>query len=339
MVTHLVKHMTPIDGISSNRVMATRSIGKISGKVKPVRSYAEMEYSYDIDPSNGDPNISESTIFPSGKYDALDFKPLWDGHRFVGWFKDSASPSASIPSMSGEIMADTPVIYALKTIYAHWQLPVTVTFDAESGGGVLPEGWTANYYAGQPFGTLPKPTHETLNFIGWYDGNGNKITSSSIVPDGGASFTARFSSASFEVDLNSEWRLSEDQSNPDTALYEGVYESFSNHGVDNKFAKMYIRLVGYTNFRIYIRSYAESNYDYAMAFNPDVDVVSLPSYTTTGVKAHTRGNQKSGQDLSSYTPVDYELDGGEHFIAVVYRKDSSVGVGNDRGYVLIPKEQ
>jgi hypothetical protein len=315
-------------------------MGKIGGKVKPVRSYAEMKYVYEIDPANGDSVIIETAIFPSGKYDALDFIPNWHGHRFVGWFKNAASPSASIPSMSGEITADTPVIYVLKTIYAHWQLPVTIMFDATSNGGVLPEGWAAPYYyAGQPFGSLPKPTHETLNFVGWYDGNGNKITAASIVPDGGASFTARFASTSFEVDLNNEWRLSEDQSNPDPALYAGVYESFSNHGVDNNFAKMYIRLVGYTNFRIYIRSYAESNYDYTIAFNPDVDVVSLPSNTTTGVKAHTRGNQKSGQDLSSYTPVDYELDGGEHFIVVVYRKDSSAESGNDRGYVLVPYDQ
>lgn len=103
---------------------------------------------------------------------------------------------------------------------------------------------------------------------------------------------------------------------------------------------MYIRIDGYDTFTIYIRSYAESSYDYAMAFNPDVDVTSLPAYNTAGVKAHTRGNQKSGQQLADYTAVTYtDLGRASHFICVAYRKDSSTHSGNDRGYLLIPKQQ
>ena len=72
----------------------------------------------------------------------------------------------------------------------------------------------------------------------------------------------------------------------------------------------------------------------------NVDMTSNPSYITSGVKAHTRGNQQSGQSIVAYTKVTYTgLSGGDHFICIVYRKDSSVNSGNDRGYVLIPKEQ
>ena len=53
---------------------------------------------------------------------------------------------------------------------------------------------------------------------------------------------------------------------------------------------MYVRISGYDTFKLYIRSYAESNYDYTIAFNADVDVTSNPSSSTTGVKAHTSGN-------------------------------------------------
>lgn len=103
---------------------------------------------------------------------------------------------------------------------------------------------------------------------------------------------------------------------------------------------MYIRIDGYDTFTIYIRSYAESSFDYTIAFNPDVDVTSLPAYNTTGVKAHTRGNQKAGQTLADYTAVTYTgLGGTSHFICVAYRKDSSANNGNDRGYLLIPKQQ
>ena len=74
-------------------------------------------------------------------------------------------------------------------------------------------------------------------------------------------------------------------------MYDGVYESNSNYHVDNGFAKMYVRISGYNEFTIYIRSYAESYYDYTLAFNPDIDVTSNPSYNISGVKASTYGNQ------------------------------------------------
>ena len=74
--------------------------------------------------------------------------------------------------------------------------------------------------------------------------------------------------------------------------------------------------------------------------NLDIDVTSNPSYNMTGVKAHTYGNQQSSTAIGSYTKVEYNnIDGGEHFICVAYRKDVSVNSGNDRGYLLIPKEQ
>lgn len=69
-----------------------------------------------------------------------------------------------------------------------------------------------------------------------------------------------------------------------------MYESNSNYNVNNGYAKMYVRISGYDTFKLYIRSYAESNYDYTIAFNADVDVTSNPSSSTTGVKAHTSGN-------------------------------------------------
>jgi len=68
-----------------------------------------------------------------------------------------------------------------------------------------------------------------------------------------------------------------------------VYESYSNYHTNNAYAKMYVRISGYETFKLYIRSYAESSYDYTLAFNPDVDVTSNPSSSTTGVKAHTSG--------------------------------------------------
>jgi hypothetical protein len=52
-------------------------------------------------------------------------------------------------------------------------------------------------------------------------------------------------SSTYEVDLNNQWRMSSSQSNPDASLYDGVYESFSNHNIDEGKAKMYIKISGY----------------------------------------------------------------------------------------------
>lgn len=91
---------------------------------------------------------------------------------------------------------------------------------------------------------------------------------------------------------------------------------------------MYIDLTGYTEFDVYIRSYAESNYDYVTIFEPN----------STTEKASTKGKQNSGQDISSYTKVHYDNLTGEDRITITYRKDSSASNGNDQGYILISKQ-
>lgn len=147
-------------------------------------------------------------------------------------------------------------------------------------------------------------------------------------------------SSYYNVVLNDQWELSTSVANPDSALYDGVYQSFSNKGKDNTEARCYIDFVGYETFKVYIRSYAEGKYDYVVISNLDAELSKNPSSTSTGVKANTSGNQNSGTSISDYTLVEYTgLDGGEHRITVVYMKDNSSASGDDRGYLLIPKNQ
>jgi hypothetical protein len=148
--------------------------------------------------------------------------------------------------------------------------------------------------------------------------------------------------ASYTVDLNDgQWELTTAVANPDSTIYDGVYQSIKSKGVNNGYDTMYIDIVGCETFKLYIRSYAESNYDYVMVSQLDKTIIGSTSYSnTTLVKAHTRGNQKSGTAIVDYTLVEFTgIDGCEHRITVVYRKDSSSNSGDDRGYVLIPKEQ
>ena len=149
------------------------------------------------------------------------------------------------------------------------------------------------------------------------------------------------SSGTYTVNLNSQWEKTTAVTNPDSSLYDGVYRSTSNYHVHNTAAIMYIDISGLTSFKLYIRSYAESSFDYVMVSQLDQTINNSTSYSNTSlVKAHTRGNQQSGTALSSYTLVEFTgIDGGSHRITVVYRKDSSTNSGADRGYVLIPKSQ
>lgn len=143
----------------------------------------------------------------------------------------------------------------------------------------------------------------------------------------------------YTINLNDNWRQSANIINPDDSKYEGVYESFSNYNVNNGTATMTITLNNLNSFTLYIRSYAETYYDYIMVSQLDVEINGSTSYQyTAAVKAHTRTTQNSGTDFYSYTPVRFEdIGGGEHVITVVYRKDSGGNSYDDRGYILIDK--
>lgn len=223
----------------------------------------------------------------------------------------------------------------------------TITFDA--GNGSIAET-SKQIVSNRKIGELPELIcpEDMPYFGGWYtavNGEGDRITKDYRVTSD-ITLYALYSNTpftSYEVILNNQWQASTIV-NPDSNQYDGVYESFSNYNTGSKAAVMYIKIVGYTSFTIYIRSYAESSYDYTVAFNldtytPSNPLTSNPSSSTSGVKAHTSGKQNSGTAIGSYTKVEYTgIDSGEHYICVAYRKDGSVNNGTDRGYVLIDKQ-
>jgi hypothetical protein len=150
-----------------------------------------------------------------------------------------------------------------------------------------------------------------------------------------------FKPFNYVIDLNSNWEISTNISNPDSTTYDGVYQSYSNKGIGNSAATMYIDIIGYDNFKLYIRSYAEGNYDYVMVSQLDKAITNNSNYNdTTLIKAHTRASQSSGTTLSSYKLVEFtNIAEGEHRITVLYKKDGTGNNNDDRGYLLIPKDQ
>lgn len=348
MVSFAVRHVADT-ALAGGRVLPSRRKGASPGRVVATRRHFGIATSYQIDERNGSARTTIPVVFPDAKYDALDYTPSRTGYRFLGWY--------DAPSGGTQVTVADQVRYGVSPVYAHWQDHVTVTFDATTNGGAMPQGWTAPYYfAGQPFGTLPMPTHPTLNFGGWYLGD-DRVTSASLVPAGGAALVARYVARSGTVDLNGQWRASSNE-NPDSALYD-EYESFSNQWLEGTYdedldeevppapALMKITLVGFTEFTVYIRSWAESDYDFAVAFDPDVDARDVPARSWgygmdgyPGVKATTKGYQTDGTGgMDEWTEVTYRFDGGgEHVIWFAFSKDSSDSENDDQGFLLVPKE-
>lgn len=110
----------------------------------------------------------------------------------------------------------------------------------------------------------------------------------------------------------------------------------NNKGKASTYAVSKITVNKATNLTVYIRSYAESSYDYTMISNPNVS--SYPTLSSSSdVKAHTSSNQNSSSALDGYTKVEYYGLKQNDWIYVVYKKDKSNNVGADTGYFLIPE--
>lgn len=159
------------------------------------------------------------------------------------------------------------------------------------------------------------------------------VTASTVLVSG---TTYEAGGKSVIVNLNSQWVNSTKSS---ISGYK-CFQSNKSYNVTNGVDIMTITINGFTEFTCYIRSYAEPSFDYVMIGQLDKAITGSSSYSnTTMVKAHTRANPQSGTALSNYTKVTYSgIDGGEHTITVVYRKDGSTNNYDDRGYLLIPDE-
>lgn len=137
----------------------------------------------------------------------------------------------------------------------------------------------------------------------------------------------------YSVNLNDQWRLSEEIPNPDTYAFDGVYESFSNWNVNSATADMSIEIENKNEFSFYIRSYGEAGFDY-------IQVYELDKEYTGNVYATTKNKPNSNTGIGAYQQVTFtNIPAGKHTIYIRYRKDSSANSGTDRGYVLIPKYQ
>ena len=140
-------------------------------------------------------------------------------YYYEGWF--TAATGGTKVTTASIVPGDT-------TLYAQWTASIAITFDATTNGGTMPQDWTSpDYYPGHEYGTLPTPTHPTLNFAGWYL-NGVKVIVNNIVPANSVTLVAQYVNSTYELpDLGNNWELNAGL-NPDSSLYDGCYQSYSN---------------------------------------------------------------------------------------------------------------
>lgn len=134
-------------------------------------------------------------------------------------------------------------------------------------------------------------------------------------------------------DLNNQWEETTSLSVADHI----VLKSFSNYNVSSSVSRMRIYIYGYDSVTFKLYSDGESSFDYSLIGNLDVDfsnVTSSVSDSTTGIKTTTKSKQKQWIDVV-YTITEPNV---EHFIDVLYRKDSSFNSGTDSGYVALPMQ-
>ena len=207
-------------------------------------------------------------------------------------------------------------------------------------------------FAGVTFPTATGPTDQPF-FAGWFteaDGGVKKTEADTF--RGFDRLYAHYRDRYFTVDGRNQWYLqggsdmdpngniSPLQKNPDPSRFDGVYASYGHWNQHYGIDVLRITLVGYTTFRLYIRSYAEACCDYVSVGCLDRDITATP---VINWKATTQDKQQSGQELADYQEVIFTsedgLTSGKHFIDICYLKDGSINKWNDRGYVLIPKDQ
>lgn len=115
-----------------------------------------------------------------------------------------------------------------------------------------------------------------------------------------------------------------------------VYQSNGSYHIDSAYDCIKVQFSGIPDFTFLYGSYAESNYDYMLVFNLDVeiDVSRDPRYIYNAAYSSKGYQSSDAPNLQG----QFINDGGVHFFYVEYSKDGGVNNNNDRGYIAIPTQ-
>lgn len=122
------------------------------------------------------------------------------GMSFKAWQdkkEKSFKPSAKVTGTNFTELATVHKDDKIVTLKAIWTNNVyTITFNA-NGGSVTPTSMTVEY--GKKYGTLPTPTRNEYTFLGWYDGETEVTSSSTVTITANSELKAKWSRNTYTV--------------------------------------------------------------------------------------------------------------------------------------------
>ena len=232
--------------------------------------------------------------------------PTKAGYKFAGWVNEDE-----------ESFASNGTWYSLSNVEltATWIEVANSIITFDSNGGTVCESQSIVY--GSTY-TLPTPTKTEYRFDGWFNGD-------ELVPQTG------IWAIEGNVELTAHWTCLPTISYSFPDSYKFVYNSSSgyyvsnNKGYDNTFAYAKVTIDSEVSYNLQVQfiSYGESNYDYEVISNLDVELSHSNKVDTSGVKS-------SKTSSSAVKTLDYgTVSPGTHFITLKYRKDSSQSINYD----------
>ncbi len=204
------------DELTSYVVLGTRGWdGRVSSRDIPVEWPVGNAYSRDI--KTWSPNPFDVTFDANGgvfendgssyyacqqisytAYALPPYNPKRTQCIFDGWWTE--------PYGGARISSSTPVtLTKAHILYAHWIVGGNVRVRFNANGGVVSPEWK-NYDTGVPFGELPVPTREYMDFDGWWTeaNGGERITAASEVPAADVELFAHWNPARYKIVFHSE---------------------------------------------------------------------------------------------------------------------------------------
>ena len=152
-------------------------------------------------------------------------------------------------------------------------------------------------------------------------------TFTETIPYKGSSYQITIVQTANDVKPVTSWNVESTGTYPFELNSNNYYES-TNKGHDNSYSYATLNYEGFDELVLECINSGESNYDYGIISQPDVQLSE--SYEDDGATGSAKVF-KSFKGESSTNPVQITIpsDEGSHFITIKFRKDSSTAEGND----------
>ena len=175
-------------------------------------------------------------------------------------------------------------------------------------------------------GTTVTDTNSATITVGENTGDTTR-TLTETIPYKGSSYQVTIVQTANDVKPVISWNVESTGTYPFELNTNGYYES-TNKGHDSSYSYATLNYEGFENLVLECINSGESNYDYGIISQPDVQLSE--SYEDDGATGSTKVF-KNFKGESSTNPVQLTIpsDEGSHFITIKFRKDSSTAQGND----------